>query len=159
MSVTVWSNNPELANARFPGEFISEDNPPKDNAYDIILLDHLINQAKRGQVSEVMKFFMDKLVDGGQIVVTVPGLEWACKEIASKDDAPVMAYLSVFGTDDEPHLCGLTLNWLRVVCEAAGYFTVQAYAERYTVTINDKQEPAMQNVYIGLKRKPEEAFE
>jgi hypothetical protein len=153
MSVTVWSNNPELAGARYPGAFISEDNPPKDNSYDIVLLDHLINQAKRGQVGEMLRFFMDKLVDSGQIVVTVPSLEWASKQIAAKDDAPIMAYLSVFGTDEEPHLCGLTLNWLRLACEAAGYFTFQAYSESYNVTINDKKEAAMQNVYIGLKMK------
>ena len=114
MSVTVWSNNPGIANVRFPGAFISEDNPPKDNAYDVIMLDHLINQAKRGQVGEILRFFMGKLVDGGQMVITVPSLEWACKQIAAKDDAPVMAYLSVYGTDEEPHLCGLTLNWLRL---------------------------------------------
>ena len=159
MSLTVWSNNPELASARFPGAFVSEDNPPKDKAYDVILLDHLINQAKRGQVSELLHFFMGKLADDGEIVITVPSLEWACKQIATKDDAPIMAYISVYGTDEEPHLCGLTLNWLRIACETAGYFTIQAYGERYTIRINDKEEQAMQNVYIGIKKKAEEAFE
>lgn len=158
MSVTVWSNNPELAGKRFPGAMVMEDNPPLDNSYDIILLDHFIQQANREQVGKALLFFRDKLKNNGQIVVIVPSLEWACRQVAIKDDAPVMAYLHLYGTKDEPHLSGLTLNWLRLACEAAGLFTIQAYSEKYIVNVNEKEEPAFQNVYIGVKKEAGEAF-
>lgn len=158
MSITIWSNNNELAKQRYPDAIISDDETPVDNSYDIVFLDHFINQTSRKNIPGLIKYFIDKLKVNGQLIIVVPSLEWACMQIAREAEPPILAYLSIYGTDDEPTLSGFTLNWLRKLCEDAGLLTLQTASNRYKVTINEKEEIGFQHVYLGMKRGAEEAF-
>lgn len=154
----------QRSKARFDGfenvEFFDNPDPEQGGPYDYIVLDHLLNQAKRPQVFPIVKMYSDYLVDGGQLALVVPSLEWACTEIATNDEPNPMAYLSIYGTDVDQNLSGMTILWMRIVLEQCGLFVVQAKTEQYKAAVNDQPFEARQNVVIAMRLNidPSNAF-
>jgi hypothetical protein len=151
MPKSVWSNSEEYqVEKRFPDMEHKTENPP-EGTYDVIWLNNLLQQAKREQVGEMLHFFFDHLNPGGEMYINVPSLEWATQQLASKDDPRLSAYIAIYGSKDEPNLCGLTIHWLRAVCEHTGLRTMAAYSERVKMHLDTGDEDSMQNIYVGAK--------
>jgi hypothetical protein len=153
MQKTVWSNNSETALAFFQDANVIFDNPPV-STYDGVYLDMLLQQAKRIEVTQFLTVFFKGMTPGAKIVVTVPSLEWACKKVGGMDNPPATAYIALYGTDEQPHMCGLTIHWLRLVCEQVGFKTYAAYSAKAEVVMGDHREDILQNIYIGEKPMP-----
>jgi len=158
MSGLVWSNNNENAKLYFGDHEIVNDNPPTRD-YDGVYIDMLLQQAKRIEVSQFLQVFYNQMKPLAKIVVTVPSLEWACRMIATSDNPPASTYICIYGTDEEPHQCGMTVHWLRIVCEAIGFETYMTQAMPAKVYVSGAPEEIQQNIYIGMKPlpRPEEA--
>lgn len=142
----------------FPGADIYQDNPPEEGKYDAIYLQNMLQQMRRKAVPIGLAMFFKALKPGGTIHIIVPSLEWACRQIAAKDDPSRLAYPTLYGTDEDLHLSGFTLKWLRAECELAGFKTQEAYSQEYTVEVNEEKVVGRGNIYIGM-RPVEEAEE
>jgi predicted SAM-dependent methyltransferase len=155
--------NPELIKQRYGGlgieivEELSED----DKDFDMIVLDHVLQQFNRRDVPEAIEYYKEKLKTGGDMIVTTPSLEWACSEIVTNDNPSAMVYLSLYGDDNVQNRSGFTLNWLRAILERAGFYTKIAIGEWYIAEVNGQREKAMKNTVIGTKmpEDPSEAIE
>lgn len=160
MKVLAYSGE-ESAMLAFPDAQLYKDNPPQTDFYDGVYLENLLQQMLRREVVPGLRIFWNSLVVGGKIVIVVPSLEWACREVGTKDDPSPLAYLSIYGDDENPHLSGYTIMYLRKVCESVGFVTDTCYAQDYNVMINDTQHRGRSNVYTGFKREtsPESAIE
>lgn len=125
--------------------------------FDAILLASHLQTVKRHQVPKVMSELYKELVNGGRIIVTVPSLEWACREVCTQNDISLGAYLSIYGTESENYLCGFTMLWLRRCLEEAGFIIVEARTQTFKLNIHignvTKEEKAKQHVIIGVKRE------
>lgn len=141
-----------------PGMEIIEEIPPADDAYDMVIMDHVLQLASREQVPPLIKRFKKALKVGGDMIIIVPSLEWAAAQIAAMDDPPAAAYVSIFGTDREQNLSGMTLHWLRYLTESNGMHVKQAMGEWYVARIGDSEVKVMQNMIIGTKL-PEDRLE
>lgn len=143
----------ERIQSRFggPGVEIVEENPPSDNTYDLVVMDHVLQLASRMQVAQLIKIYKMALKIGGDLVIFVPSLEWAASLIATNDDPPATAYFSIYGGDNEPHLSGMTLLWLRALAQQAGMHVKQATGEWYLARIGEDEEKVMQNVLIATR--------
>lgn len=140
--------------SRFVGdefEFFHDVDPTVDGPFDFIVLDHIIPQAKRSQVFPIIQLYANNLKEDGQLILVVPSLEWACKEIAKNEEPNPMAYISLYGSDAEPFACGMTLMWMRLVAEGAGLYVTKAGAEWYKAQIDDQPFDAQQNVLVAVK--------
>lgn len=131
-----------------------------DGLFDAIVLDHILQQTDRASVLKIVDYYRDKLIDYGQLHIVVPSLEWACREIAKNDEPNPMAYLAIYGTDQEPHKCGMTLLWMRLVTEQAGLVPFRATKEGYLALLKigeaEQEFQAEQNVLVAVKQ-PESA--
>lgn len=152
----------ERVRQRYGGDGIEivDDFPPKEGEYDLIVLDHLLQQAKRTQAPKIIEFYKKALKVGGELIVITPSLEWIAQQILSDDNPPLIVYLNLFGVDQEPHLSGYTLYWLRLLLQSAGLRVRSASGEWYIGRINDAQYEVMQNVVVGVKvdENPAEAI-
>jgi SAM-dependent methyltransferase len=144
----------ERARKRYAAEgwdFFDQAPPFEDESYDIIVLDHLLPQARRRQVGDILRLYRRALKPGGQIIIIVPSLEWACTKIATVDDPSIMTFMSIYGDDENPFLCGFTLLWLRLEVARSGFQVVAASGEWYMATVAGKEEEVMQDVVTGIK--------
>lgn len=136
-----------------------------EGPFDVVLLASHLQVLKRHQVPQAIQRLYDELNDGGRIIVTVPSLEWACRQVVVQNDIPLAAYISLYGTESENYLCGFTMLWLRRALEEVGFIVVEARTETFRMTITigkDKIEsPAKQHVIIAVKRQvnPRKALE
>lgn len=157
MKVFLLSNDGQ-SKARFANypdvEFV--ENPDAiDETYDFVVLDNVVQNFQRSKALQIVGTYANVLNDGGQFVLIVPSLEWACREIAKNDDPTPAAYIAMYGTDENPNLCGMTLMWMRYLLEAVGLVVVMAKQEEITMTIKlddvEQSFPCRQNVVIAMK--------
>lgn len=123
--------------------------------FDACLLASTLQTVPRRQVQAALTTVYDELVDGGRIIVTVPALEWACREVVAEADISLGAYISIYGTEKEPFLSGFTILWLRRCLEEVGFIVVEARTEQFKMLFDfgalKKEERAKQHVIIGVK--------
>lgn len=128
-----------------------------ETPYEVALLASVLQTLPRTKVPEALETIYKDLPDGGRLVVTVPSLEWACTEFATKNDPGLGAYMSIYGTEGEPFLTGFTLLWLRRCMEEVGFAVVEARTEtfkmQFTMGELKTEEMAKQHVAIGVKRQ------
>jgi hypothetical protein len=127
-----------------------------EGPFDAVLLASHLQVLKRHQVPQAISKLYEELVDGGRIIVTVPSLEWACREVITQNDIPLSAYISMYGPEGEAYLCGFTMLWLRRALEEAGFIILEARTENFrmhlTIGQDRVEEKAKQHVVIAIKR-------
>jgi len=128
-----------------------------ESPYEVALLASTLQLLPRTQVLVALKTLYDDLPDGGRIIVTVPSLEWACRDIVTKDEISLSAYISIYGVEGEPHLSGFTLLWLRRCLEETGFIVVEArsmdFKMKFKLGAISTLEDATQHIVIGVKRQ------
>lgn len=134
----------------WPDAELYQDNPPENDKYDGVYLENFLNQLPSHDVTPALKLFLDALKPGGKIVVAVPSLEWACREIVKSEPNP-LAYIAIYGQRGEYSLSGFTLAWLRKGCEDVGFLTDTAYAQEIIANVNGQDLRATMNMYVGFK--------
>jgi predicted SAM-dependent methyltransferase len=144
----------------WPDAEVVSDNPPKPGEYDGVYFEHLLQQLPRKDALPAMLLLWQSLKPGGEVIIVTTDLQWACREIANKDNPAKEAYLAVYGDDNEPYQSGFTLNWLRNLCEEAGFFTDTAYAVNHRAMVSGEEVNVQALVYTGKKPKgnPAEAI-
>ncbi len=153
-----------LAEERYSGGNVEwcNDNPPVPGKYDLIVLYNWLQTAEQPQVLKVLRYYTELLKDGGQMVVVVPSLDWAVNELALKNNPSIAAYVAIYGTPGEPHRCGFTMHFLRLVLSQTPNLMIEyATTEGVLVTIGEEKTLAQQNVIACTKqvRQAEEAIE
>ena len=135
-------------------EFVNEE------PFEAALLASVLQTLPRNKVQEALENIYNLLPDGGRIIVTVPSLEWACRNVVTQNDISLAAYIAIYGVEGEPHLTGFTLLWLRRSLEEAGFIVVEARSEGFKMQFKmgalKTEEPASQHIAVGIKRKIDE---
>ena len=130
-----------------------------EGPFDAILLASHLQIVQRQNVSTVIQALYDELVDGGRMIITVPSLEWACRQVCVENDIPIEAYISIYGLEKEPYLCGFTMLWLRRALEEAGFIILEARTDwfRMHITIGEQkvENKAKQHIIIAVKHQPD----
>lgn len=119
--------------------------------YDAAFLGHYLPTFKQHECVVYLKEIYPMLKNMGEIWVTVPSLEWAAREIVTKDNPSIITPFMIYGTEEEPYRCGFTLFWLRVVVQGAGFIVRKAVQEVYKIGVDDEKFDAVQNLVIGMK--------
>jgi len=138
-----------------------------EGPFDSILLATHLQTIQRQFVVPVLSKLAAELVNGGRIIITVPSLEWACKEIATNlDNMGLGPYTALYGLAGVPYMCGFTMPWLRMALEEAGFVVIEARSDFYTLKFKmdddiEVTERAQQHIAIGLwsKKDPAQAID
>jgi hypothetical protein len=149
-----------LAKERYggPGVEWCDDNPLVPGKYDLVVLYNWLQLAEQPKVMGLIRYYVSMLKDGGQLIVVVPSLDWAANEIAFRDNPSVAAFVAIYGTPQEPHRCGFTMNWLRLVLsQNNGLLVDYANVETIKISHGDQSEEARQNAIMCSKVVVEEA--
>jgi hypothetical protein len=130
-----------------------------EGPFDAILLASHLQIVQRQHVATVIQQLYDTLNDGGHFIVTVPALEWACRQICTQNDIPISAYISIYGLEKEPFLSGFSMLWIRRVLEDVGLIILEARTETFkmhmTIGETTVDDIAKQHVVRAVKHAPE----
>lgn len=154
MPTALAQGDVERAKARYADHKDIEwiDERPEPGTLDLLVLDHVLQGLFFNQVGTVLDMYAQLLKPGGQLVVIVPSLEWACGEYVRQDDPGIAAFVSLYGTPEEPNRCGFNLLHLRsVIGQHPALDVAQANAEWYVAQVQGKQVRVLQNVVIAAK--------
>ncbi len=134
-----------------------EDDPPVFGKYDMVVLYNWLQKAEQPSVLKLLRYYVSLLKDGGELIAVVPSLDWACNEIALKDNPSVAAFVAVYGSPTDAHRCGFTMHWLRLVLETTpGLAIVSANTEGIMLQAGEGEKMyAQQNVIICVKVEPQ----
>lgn len=132
-------------------EWVDTDKP-EPGSLEMVVLDHLLQLSTPDRVHEVIDAYSGLLVEGGELVVIVPSLEWACNQYVQHDDPPLAAFVSLYGTPGLGHRSGFTLMQLRALLESHPDLRVTlATGEWYVSDISGKLADVMQNTVHARK--------
>ena len=133
-------------------------------AFDIVLASHVVEHVDRDQVNIVMRNIASAVRNHGEVMVIVPAMEWAAREILEgRENAGVQG--AIFGGQQNPldyHRCGFTLKSLRYMIELAGLIPRKAYQSPLTIEMYGHTTNALQDIVIATRidelseSKPEE---
>jgi len=143
-----------LAKERYsgPGVVWSDDNPFEPGKYDLVVLYNWLQLAEQPKVLGLIRYYVSLLKEGGELIVVVPSLDWAANEIAFNDNPSIAAFVAIYGTPTEPHRCGFTMNWLRLVLsQNDGLLVNYANVETIKITQGEQSEEARQNAIMCTK--------
>jgi hypothetical protein len=122
-----------------------------DNDPDIVVMEHTLQLMPRNEVVQYLTETKRSLPEGGQIMITVPSLDWACRKIVQEEEPDFAVYYSIYGLDGNTFKCGFTLYWLRLAVQAAGFRIEKAVSEPYQMGINGQPQQAFQHLVVGRK--------
>lgn len=120
--------------------------PIPNDSMELIYASHLLEHISHPQVPKTLKLWYDKLKNGGEVIINVPDLVWAAKQIVKyENDRPLDSAVFtdffhhnglldiVYGThahEGERHQSGYTKKALTGLLEDAG-FTEVSVEEAY----------------------------
>lgn len=122
-------------------------------AFDIVLASHVVEHVDRDQVNNVMRNIASAVRNHGEVMVIVPAMEWAAREIIEgRDNAGVQGL--IFGGQKNPldyHRCGFTLKSLRFMVELAGLIPRKAYQSVFTIQMYGHTFNALQDIVVATR--------
>jgi len=121
--------------------------------FDLVMCSHVVEHIAPRTVDPVLAKLYAATVDGGQIIVKVPSIEWAAEQIAS-EKATIAVLFHLWGGQNGPydvHKWGYTIGGLRNVVKRAGYVIAKAGVGHYEIIVNGKAYPAQETYVIGIK--------
>lgn len=108
-----------LAGEFFPGAKIDiASKPPKRALYNALIAVNVLQTYPLHKVKATLQEWRDCLMEGGEMHVFVPSMDWAAEQILSTDPSPA-TMLHIFGQEGE-NRSGFTLLDLRQKFAAAG---------------------------------------
>lgn len=136
--LAVGTNAASVAQELFPDNEI--DSTPmlpgkKRTDYDALLSYMVLPKLSYREADETMKAWLDALKQGGEMIIFVPSLEWAARQVFATPRSPAfMPHL--FGAPDKHnghYVSAYTLLDLRSVCFRAGLAVTHASTGEYTI--------------------------
>jgi len=121
--------------------------------FDFAYMSHVLEHVPwRDSVSVAMEV-ASLVKDGGYMMVNVPSMEWACKEILRGNyDMSVM--MTIYGGQDDEwlfHKCGFTKPALEVLAKRIGMKIYSLKESQVLIQINEKIYNAMQHTLFMRK--------
>ena len=145
--------NPPVAPHQFPGAEVKAvavlDWKPDGERYDIVFCPQALQLVEAERVPEVLRNMAQALVDGGELWLFTPSLEWAAQQAQAREPHPLLN-LYLFGGKVH-HRCTFTLMWLRILVEQSGLITRKAFQGPYTVKVGDRNLEMLQNCVIAMR--------
>lgn len=112
------------------------DLPVENNSIETIYASHLLEHFPHVEVASVIEHWYAKLKKGGELIINVPDLEWACKQLIKYEQGFLLSgyyntfagehgLLSIFygseSHEGEYHKAGFTMNYLTKLLFKAGF--------------------------------------
>jgi len=107
----------------------------KRTEYDALLSYMVLPKVSFRDADKVFKSWLEALKPGGELVILIPSLEWAAKQVFTTPRSPVFM-MHLFGVQDKPgesYLSGYTLLDLRSICFRAGLAVTHASTGEYLI--------------------------
>jgi hypothetical protein len=145
--------HPPLAPHQFPGADVDVYSiyewERDDTRYDAILCYHALQLVEFDKVPGALRDMALSLVDGGELWMMTPSLEWVATQAITNKPHPLLN-LYLFG--DRVHArSAFTLLWLRIEMEKAGMITRRATQGEYKIKVGEQVIDMIQNVVIGMR--------
>jgi len=123
--------------------------------FDAAVCFHMLEHINRRDVVSVMRNIADAVRYKGEVVVTVPSLEWAANEIMNgRDSLGVQGIL--YGAQTSPHhfhKIGFTLNALEQVISHIGILSIdKSFQQEIIVIVDGQRFDAVHNVVKAVRR-------
>ncbi len=121
--------------------------------FDIVFLSHVLEHIDRVKVYDTVTYLKSALKDGGELWLIVPSLEWVGQELRKDRPSPI-TLAALYGSQSNEwqyHKTGFTLYNLRTLIEKVGMVPRQAYQGPFTVELNKKEYPAVQNILVAMR--------
>jgi hypothetical protein len=122
-----------------------------DELFDIVFCHHIVNKIERKNVLPFVKMIAGSVKPMGELWISVPSAEAACKSILLGEDSPI-PIIALYG-ENEVFRCCLTLGSLRNLVEATGLISRRATQNTFTVFFNEKEYDYPQNLVIAFRRE------
>jgi hypothetical protein len=126
--------------------------------YDVVYASHVLEHVSFWSVMPVVTNLLSLLKVGGDLMIIVPNIEWAARQIMSGIcDLSVMAV--IWGSEESEwfyHKCGFTKNALALMAQTLELETSALVSTPLFVYINDKKYTASQHVLVAKKVKESE---
>src|SRR5690349_1376501 len=111
--------------------------PPgkKRTDYDALLSYMALPKVSFRDADKVFKAWLEALKPEGEMIIFVPSLEWAAKQVFTTPRSPAFL-MHLFGVQDkngEHYVSGYTLLDLRSICFRAGLAVTHASTGEYTI--------------------------
>jgi 2-polyprenyl-3-methyl-5-hydroxy-6-metoxy-1,4-benzoquinol methylase len=122
--------------------------------YDLVYCSHVLEHIEREQVANVAKYLVDGIKVGGQLIVAVPSLEWACKKVVMELD-DIFVQLVLYGDQSvefQYHKCAFTVSSLKKLIDMTGLEVQKVWQEWFNIVWLGKTMPALQNVCLAVRR-------
>lgn len=131
---------------------------PELDKFDHILAAHVLEHLPRLDIAPTLRHWADYLVDGGELHIVVPCLEWAAEELRRGKPVPsVHLMMHLHGsqtTEHEFHKTSFTALTLRAVLERTGYRVVRLRSNNYHIVYPPGAEPvAARQLYARCVRQ------
>lgn len=121
--------------------------------FDGVFMSHVLEHFPWARVVTVLRNLREALVPDGEILILVPSLEWAAREILSdRPAATLQAFL--YGsqhTEWQFHRSGFTLIGLRQVLRYSGFLEEYVAQGRFNINMHNKTFEAVQNVALAKR--------
>jgi hypothetical protein len=124
--------------------------------FDVVFSNNVLQRFSYMTILNVLKGWEECLVDGGELHVVVPSLEWACREVLHERPSPA-CMISLFGGqggDGSVHMSGFTMRLLRADFEKIGLSVFRARTGPVTMTVGDVEMTIEQHYIAGRKGAP-----
>ena len=145
------------ADAEFNPDFVHDIREPFPEGalgkYEVLFLSHVLEHIERSKVGVVLANLKSALKDGGELWIIVPSLEWVGRELTKDKPSPV-TLAAIYGSQTNEwqyHKSGYTLYLLRQLIMKSGMIARQAYQGPFTVTMNGKDYPSLQNIMVAMR--------
>ena len=128
----------------------SAERPVEDESVDEIVASHILEHFPHGQVTEVLRGWVNALKPGGKIRLAVPDFSKCCKAYTDGDEVPVMGY--VFGgqtNENDYHYAGFDEGLLTEMMTALGLTSIR----RWTSELQDAASLPISLNLEGFKRE------
>jgi len=115
---------------------------PEDvGKFDTVYASHILEHLMRFEIVPTLRHWASFLKPGGQMIVVVPDLGWACERIARMMGSASMAELMMIygsgGNELQQHYFGFTVPMLRSSMERAGLTVVMMRSGSFVMHIGD----------------------
>lgn len=126
-------------------------------AFDIVMASHVLEHLSWRNVIQAANNIAACVKPEGKLVILVPDVEWAAREILNKKGNIDLGVLgTVYGGQTGPwdfHVCGFSMEVMRQMIERIGFKIIDLHLTGVMIRVNDELYPGRQIVCEAVRKE------